>query len=247
MEADDKTYKTARRKALARDGFRCMITGAFDYTSTQQNSELDQLCLSLDASTVTVQASHILNESTMQGIDPTGSSEESTVTNKTEYAATAMAILGHFGMGSLAQELLAEGGVHGLGNLLSLENRMHTEFDRLNLWFEDTDEPNRYTVCVSNRARGCERYIRYCGYLHADGARLFVTFSSRHQNLCLPDPRLLALHAACARVAHMSGAAEAFDEFERDIEDTSVLAFDGSSARLLDHCLTPFAVIPGVA
>lgn len=44
----------------------------------------------------------------------------------------------------------------------------------------------------------------------------------------------------------MSGAAEVFDEFERDMEDTGVLAFDGTSARLLDHVLTPFAVVPEV-
>ena len=41
----------------------------------------------------------------------------------------------------------------------------------------------------------------------------------------------------------MSGAAEAFDELDRDLEDTVVLASDGSSARLLDHVLTPFAVM----
>ena len=45
----------------------------------------------------------------------------------------------------------------------------------------------------------------------------------------------------------MSGAAETFDELERDIEDGTALAFDGSSAHLLDHLMTPFAVIPGVA
>ena len=45
----------------------------------------------------------------------------------------------------------------------------------------------------------------------------------------------------------MSGAAEAFDEVERDVEDTRVLAFNGSSAYLLDHLLTPFAAIPEVA
>jgi len=44
----------------------------------------------------------------------------------------------------------------------------------------------------------------------------------------------------------MSGAAEAFDKLERDVEDTRVLAFDGSSVHLLDHFLTPFAIVPGV-
>ncbi len=49
----------------------------------------------------------------------------------------------------------------------------------------------------------------------------------------LPDPDLIGLHAACARVAHLSGAAEYFDRLERDVEDATVLASDGSSAYLL--------------
>lgn len=84
-------------------------------------------------------------------------------------------------------------------------------------------------------------------HLHVDGDQLSVTFSSNHKDARVPNPKLLALHAACARVAHMSGAAEAFDELERDVEVTRVLAFDGSSAHLLDHLMTPFATIPGIA
>jgi hypothetical protein len=54
----------------------------------------------------------------------------------------------------------------------------------------------------------------------------------------LPDPDLIALHAACARVAHMSGAAEYFDMLERDAEETTVLASNGSSAYLLHGLLS---------
>jgi hypothetical protein len=53
----------------------------------------------------------------------------------------------------------------------------------------------------------------------------------------LPSQDLIALHAACARVAHMSGAAEYLDRFERDVEETTVLASDGSSAHLLHGLL----------
>ena len=107
-------------------------------------------------------------------------------------------------------------------------------------------QPNCYNVCVSDPGYEVHLYIHK--HLQTDGGRLSVTFTSPNEALLrVPDPQLLALHAACARVAHMSGAAEVFDELERDIEDTRVLAFDGSSAHLLDHCLTPFAVIPGVA
>lgn len=49
----------------------------------------------------------------------------------------------------------------------------------------------------------------------------------------LPSPSLLAIRAACSRVAHMSGAAEQIDQILRDLEDTPVLAEDGGSAHLL--------------
>jgi len=44
----------------------------------------------------------------------------------------------------------------------------------------------------------------------------------------------------------MSGAAQAIDELEQDVEEIRVLAFDGSSARLLDRLVAPFAAVSGV-
>ena len=103
---------------------------------------------------------------------------------------------------------------------------------------------NRYNICVSD-ADG-ERYLRLFGHLRADGDCLSTVLSSSHQDARLPASQLLALHAACARVAHMSGAAEFFNEIDRDVEESTVLAFDGSSVRLLNHLISPFATIPGV-
>lgn len=51
-----------------------------------------------------------------------------------------MAILKHFGLEDLADELLAADGVHNLGNLLSFEPNIHAKFGRLELWFESTNE-----------------------------------------------------------------------------------------------------------
>ena len=136
-----------------------MVTGLFDDTSMEQNPALEQLCGDLGIAAATVQACHILSESTMQGVDPAGDGKKDTAANKvcgigvtysllpppipivqTEYAATAMAILSHFGLNSLVSELLAKDGVHDTGNLLSLESNIHSMFDKLNLWFEGTDE-----------------------------------------------------------------------------------------------------------
>jgi hypothetical protein len=53
----------------------------------------------------------------------------------------------------------------------------------------------------------------------------------------LPNPRYLALHAACARVAHLSGAAEYIEMIFRDLENIKVLANNGGSGDLLYHAL----------
>ena len=55
--------------------------------------------------------------------------------------------------------------------------------------------------------------------------------------LPLPSPDLLALHAACAQVAHLSGAGEYLDRILEDMEQMDVLAHDGTSSDVLYHAL----------
>jgi len=102
-------------------------------------------------------------------------------------------------------------------------------------------QPNCYSVCVDHTA--LKRSLIDSGHLRQDGDRLLVTFSSS-TGAPLPNRQLLALHAVCARVAHLSGAFQAIDELE-DVEDTCALTFDGSS-HLLDHLIVPFATARGV-
>jgi hypothetical protein len=64
-----------------------------------------------------------------------------------------------------------------------------------------------------------------------------ITLTTTNPNLPVPDPELLALHAACAKVAHLSGAATYIEDFDRDVEDLNVLAGDGRSADLLSHAI----------
>ena len=93
MEADGKDYKTARRKvrisisctfssptlildqALARDGFRCILTGMFDDVSLLANRGLAREAeASHNSMMSTVTTCYIVNESTMQDVDPSGDS-----------------------------------------------------------------------------------------------------------------------------------------------------------------------------
>jgi hypothetical protein len=54
------------------------------------------------------------------------------------------------------------------------------------------------------------------------------------KRLPLPDPRLLHLHATCAEVAHLSGAAEYIEDILDNMDGGAmgVLAEDGSSYAL---------------
>ena len=60
-----------------------------------------------------------------------------------------------------------------------------------------------------------------------------VTFTSAVSRHPLLDPRYLALHAACAKVAQLSGASEYVDTSFRGTEDVGVFASDGSSGEAL--------------
>jgi len=53
----------------------------------------------------------------------------------------------------------------------------------------------------------------------------------------MPSRKYLALHAACAKVANLSSAVEYLDNLDRDREESTVLAFDGSSAAVFEHAL----------
>ena len=55
--------------------------------------------------------------------------------------------------------------------------------------------------------------------------------------LPVPSRESLALHAACANVAHLSGAAEYMDSVIREMEETLVLSSDGASAVVLEHAI----------
>ena len=65
----------------------------------------------------------------------------------------------------------------------------------------------------------------------------------------LPSRDLVGFRAAssCARVAHMSGAAEQIDQIYRDEEDTTVMAYDGSTTGdlLSSHLNTRVIAVGG--
>ena len=73
---------------------------------------------------------------------------------------------------------------------------------------------------------------------------LFVQFSTKDpKNLPVPSSELLALHATCCKVAHMSGAAEYIEKVYKDADAMGVLAFDGASSDILSFKLMSLASV----
>lgn len=56
-----------------------------------------------------------------------------------------------------------------------------------------------------------------------------ITFTTADHNLPIPDPRYLAIHAACAQVIHATGMAKCLDKVLQDMEEMDVLPEDGCS------------------
>lgn len=69
-----------------------------------------------------------------------------------------------------------------------------------------------------------------------------VTFTTEDPvKLPLPSREYFEIHAACCRVANLSGASERIDTILRDMEDILVLSQDGGSAEVLQYALWPLS------
>ena len=137
--------------------------------------------------------------------------------------------------------------IHRLTNILTLDHLLHTLFNKLLLWLE-TDDVRHDATCDSchdpvasqtlpHTYRLCAKYD--CLIKHLPSS---ITFTSQHPAFTtsdLPDRRYIQIHAACCRVAHMSGAAHHLDDIMDDLEkgQTKVLSADGSSSRILEFAL----------
>ncbi|KAJ7475698.1 hypothetical protein FB451DRAFT_1173712 [Mycena latifolia] len=220
MEGSGKDHRSARTAALSRDGYRCMLTQIYDeaYAENILRFENLQKLLTLH---------RLLSVSRFP--------EES-----------AIGILRMFGLDDLTDRLTTIGkpasasGFHILVNILSLNPILHAHFDALNLFLEpiadgEADKYDVHAAYLRIARQDIPSQVKFVSLLQATG------LDPNGTKFPLPDPRLLALHAVCARVAHMSGAAEVLDKFDQDMEELQDLAEDGSTAKLLDPMLGPYS------
>ncbi|KIM37202.1 hypothetical protein M413DRAFT_31135 [Hebeloma cylindrosporum] len=210
-------HRTAKRECLVRDNFHCLGTGRMELGYYRTLSAAEQIQAQGPVRTA---AAHIFPPLTNQDLDLPEQEQD----RKTPYSTTIQAIVHNFSGISVLDELNGSS-IHKPSNILTLEVTLHSLFDDLHLWFEAVPNTlNTYDI-------GLAFYLGPHLVPHTS-----VTFSTNTERL-LPDPRFLKLHAAVCRIAHLSGAAEYIESYDRDTKSTTVLARDGSSADLLSFAL----------
>jgi len=176
------------------------------------------LCIAFGQAPICTRAAHIIPESINAIIS--GDNEGS---DEYEYATSVRAILEHFGQVSL--DGLNGCNIHRLENIITMDySKQWMMFDRLLIWLEETGVPDQYRVNARE------------AYYISDITNP-VTLTTHEPQFPLPSPSYLRLHAACAQVAHLSGAGEYIDQVFREMEETHVLAHDGTSAEVLSTAL----------
>ncbi|KAH7905907.1 hypothetical protein BJ138DRAFT_1017041 [Hygrophoropsis aurantiaca] len=207
-------------QALVRDQCRCLLTGVLDIDVAVAFPGRHIP----DAHATITEAAYIFPEPSNTGISTTDENDP-----ELNYAASVWAVMARFG-NNLAFDDLNGSTIHRLENVMTLSIDIHRYFDNLQLWLESTDTPHTYRPNSVN--------LIYRGRIPPT-----VTFTTHDPvNFPLPSPEYLRLHAAAARVAHLSGAGEYINKILRDVEETRVLSTDGSSAELLAAALRGISV-----
>ncbi|KAH8925826.1 hypothetical protein BT69DRAFT_1077769 [Atractiella rhizophila] len=211
-----KDHRAAKRSALVRDNFRCIISGRLDSNADDFIDAEDG-----DATIERTECAHIFSE-------PTNSNSNDA--EMADYASKACTILQTFGYPEIRKELEGHS-VHRLSNIMTLSATIRDWFDNLKLWLQPTIVPNVYNV---ETREDHDRKV-----FHRYKVPRQVTLTTRDPQLDLPDPKYLGLHSACCRIAHLSGAADYLDKMDRDNHPSSLISLnqeftDILTARLFD-------------
>ncbi|KAJ7840127.1 hypothetical protein B0H13DRAFT_2416453 [Mycena leptocephala] len=179
------TKSDIRKHALLRDGYRCTLTGIYDFDSCKNHPELEARRVAANTTKSNIQCAHIFSESAQDG-------------EKTDYAANATAILKMFGL-SDAGEHLVGGNVNKHFNVFTMVDNLHHLYNHLEFWLEEVIGVARnFNFLIISIATTSPPRRRVTFKVDPD-----VEAACRAKNKpipALPSPSLLAIRAACSRV-----------------------------------------------
>ncbi|KAH0548328.1 hypothetical protein GP486_007985 [Trichoglossum hirsutum] len=196
-----------RATCLARDNHRCVISGYFDQaTAEDRESFVDDSNRPLtDGEILVTEVAHIIPHALGQSMHENAplSSEKSKFWDVMKMFHPEM------------EHLLNGVEIDRPFNAMTLTADLHRSFGNLR-WYleEDSHQPKQHTYLFKD-SPGVRARVNPMFRPRDEGER--VQFVSAN-NTDLPEPGLLSLHRACARILGLSGAGEYIDKLLRDDE-----------------------------
>ncbi|KAK0209755.1 hypothetical protein IW262DRAFT_1498226 [Armillaria fumosa] len=212
----------AKDLALARDNYRCILSGTVDAVSLHKAPMLVNKTSEDSAGSTSL--GHIFGQSTMDNT----SGMTSAARAKLAWAASAAAVVERFSGISVVEELNGNA-THRLQNTFTIADNLHSLFDMLYFSLRPIESDDNNTYEIHTYPSGLNTTYRFPYQVTLTDAT--------NGNIPLPDRRYFQLHDACARIAHLSGAGDVVEQLFRDMEDVKVLPEDGGSSQLLSLAL----------
>ncbi|KAI0658263.1 hypothetical protein C8Q70DRAFT_184922 [Cubamyces menziesii] len=221
LEPSSSNAAELRALTLRRDDHRCVFTGKVDRRSRQRG------IVGPSPEATATNVAHIISQSLTDNINGVTPAHQA----KFEWARTAGAMLEHFG-GFNARNVLNQDNIHSPKNAFTASIDPHEMFDQLDIWLTPAMDgqgqavPDTYDVA---HAAGLGAIL--------DATKIkrqvvFRTLSVDGKPIPAPDPRIIELHAACARIAHMSGAVELLRELYGEPDSIVVMTQPNAAYEL---------------
>ncbi|CAK7233206.1 hypothetical protein SEUCBS140593_008525 [Sporothrix eucalyptigena] len=207
---------TLRRDCLIRDKHRCVVTRKFDkQEARRRHAECGQSAIDDDRQVFdwtdgtafqTLEVAHILPHSltNLEG------HPQMTAARK-----NALDILNMFDMD--VHRLITGTDIDRPTNALTLTRECHEEFGSFRMYFEAVGPPRTYCIASYDLP----------AFSAVPQPLTRTLFQS--PTIDSPHPRLLAVHAAIAKVLHMSAAGKYCDHILRDTEEATFVESDGTT------------------
>lgn len=190
------------RNCLRRDGQRCIVTGYW-------NTDFDFPPNAVDAP---LQAAHIIPFSLGHFENQDERHQMSIIwVNIFRYFPNLRSRL-NFTPEDINQE----------DNVMMMFSPLHEQFGSFHFILEPTSTPHRYHIKLFSKFPSAYK-------MHLPRSR-YITITSHDQRYPLPNPSLIAIHAAIGNILHASGRGEKIESFMRDLGAGGLgLVKDGST------------------
>ncbi|RPD77121.1 hypothetical protein L226DRAFT_569323 [Lentinus tigrinus ALCF2SS1-7] len=206
------TPSELKKRVLLREDYKCAFTGRTDRDTliARRAANPSDVLVPAPVSTAHVEVVHIISQSISTGVEGLTDNAKA----KLQWYGSAAALITRFS-GTDVHVLLGGDTIHTPLNTMALSHDSHKDFDQLEVYLEpDLDEqlnpiPDHYKL---KTFPGWEFLL--------EASKSPVVFKAGQGDdgtaIPTPSPKLLALHAAAAQIAHMSAAAEILDRYEMD-------------------------------